>query len=72
MYYTKYFLIIISLFLLFFILFSQNSNPNQIIIAHEDSENYPWIFPNSIGLDIELLKIVESNIGVKFSFIALP
>ncbi len=67
----KIFSILFILFFSFFV-FSMENIPEQITIAFEDADNYPWQFPDKTGLNFEMLKIVEKNLGIKFVYQPLP
>ena len=69
-------LLFLSAFLTcFFSGFSFANQPNKLIFCHEDENAFPWVFSQnkqSDGLDVRLIKILESDLGIEITLRPLP
>ncbi len=69
--------IVLLTFFIFYSIIRGTQLPQQILLAHEDKEAYPWISINRqtgelSGIDIEFIKLLEKNSGISIKMVPLP
>ncbi|MBF0227113.1 MAG: transporter substrate-binding domain-containing protein [Desulfobacterales bacterium] len=64
-------IILVLLGLTFFPMVSE-SQTEKIILGFIDQDDFPMTMTNTTGLNFELLKLVEENLGIEFTFVMLP
>ncbi|MFG0420146.1 substrate-binding periplasmic protein [Pseudomonas sp. zjy_8] len=40
--------------------------------CHEDQDSYPWVMSDGSGLNKELLDLVQQQLGLQFTYVAVP
>lgn len=50
------------------------AQPTQTVLTlcYEDQDSYPWVMTDGSGLNLELLRLVEQGLGLRFNYVPVP